>query len=111
MLGDLQYLVLTAISLIAFVGALYGLIDVARRPAGAFAPPVRGSKVLWIAILGAATVVTFLGLPPMSLGGVFSILGIASIAATIFYFVDVREKLGPHRRGGSSRGGSSRGGW
>ncbi|WP_062383229.1 DUF2516 family protein [Demequina iriomotensis] len=111
MFGGLQELVLLVISIAAFAGAVYGLIDAAHYPDTQFVAAGKRSKTLWLVILGLAAVFTI----PAPLGGVIglaSIFGLASIVAVIIYFVDVRPALGP-RRPGSSRGssGGARGGW
>ncbi|WP_062462565.1 DUF2516 family protein [Demequina soli] len=112
--GWLQHAVIVVISVAALAGAIWGLIDAARRPEGAFTAAGKWSKTIWLVILGVATVVAFLSLPyPFGGGsGIGGLLGIAAIVAVIVYFVDVRPKLGSGGFGsGGGRRGKSSGGW
>lgn len=113
MFGTLQNLIVFALSLAAFVGAIWGLIDAARHSESSFQAAGKQTKMIWLIILGAATIVAFLALPwPLGTGGgIGGILGIASIVAVMVYFVDVRPKIGQY--GGPSSGGRNRssGGW
>lgn len=123
MFGFLQSLVVFAISLVALVGAVWGLIDAAQRRAEAFTAAGKWSKTVWIVILVVATAIAFVSMPwPLGGGGgIFGLLGIAAVVAVVVYFVDVRPKLGgggfgrgfgSGRSGGSSgSSGPSRGGW
>ncbi|WP_062518983.1 DUF2516 family protein [Demequina silvatica] len=113
MFGFLQNTVVLLISLAAFAGAIWGLIDAARRPEGAFTAAGKWSKTIWLVILGVATIIAFISLPwPLGTGGgIGGILGIAAIVAVIVYLVDVRPKLGGgYGPSGGSRGRST-GGW
>ncbi|WP_296665232.1 DUF2516 family protein [Demequina sp.] len=118
MFGFLQSMVVFAISAVALIGAIWGLIDAARRSPSAFTAAGKWSKTIWMVILGVATLIAFVSLPwPLGGGGgIAGILGIASVVAVIVYFVDVRPKLGGFGGGsgggfgGGSRGGST-GGW
>ncbi|WP_061961184.1 DUF2516 family protein [Demequina flava] len=113
MFGTLQNLIVFALSTAAFIGAIWGLIDASRRADSAFQAAGKQSKMIWLIILGAATIVSFLALPwPLGTGGgIGGILGIAAVVAVMVYFVDVRPKVsqfgGPPSRGRNQ----SSGGW
>lgn len=114
MFGLLQNGLILIISIAALVGAVWGLIDAAQRPAPSFTAAGKWSKNVWLIILGVATVIAFLSMPrPIGTGGgIAGILGIAAVVAVVVYFVDVRPKLGQRGSGGggATRGGSP-GGW
>jgi len=111
--GFLQNTVVLLISLAAFVGAVWAIVDAARRPEGAFTAAGKWSKTIWLVILGVAGIIAFVSLPwPLGTGGgIGGILGIAAVIAVIVYFVDVRPKLGSGGFGSSGGSSSSRGGW
>ncbi|WP_062077092.1 DUF2516 family protein [Demequina globuliformis] len=113
MFGTLQQLIVFALSTAAFVGAIWGLIDAARRPNSAFQAAGKQSKTLWVVILAAATVVAFLALPwPLGTGGgIGGILGIAAVVAVIVYFVDVRPKVSQYGGPPQGRNRMNQGGW
>ncbi|MDN4475233.1 DUF2516 family protein [Demequina sp. SYSU T00192] len=111
--GWLQNALVLLISVAAFAGAIWGLVDAFRRPETAFTAAGKWSKTIWLVILGVATIIAFISLPwPLGTGGgIGGILGIAAIVAVIIYFVDVRPKLGGgYGSSGGSQGRSS-GGW
>ncbi|WP_062381444.1 DUF2516 family protein [Demequina pelophila] len=111
MFGSLQAMVVLVISAAALAGAVWGVIDAARRPDTAFRNAGKLTKTIWLAILGVATLIAFISLPwPLGTGGgIGGILGIVSVVAVIVYFVDVRPKIGGPTLGGNSN--RSSGGW
>lgn len=111
MFNTLQGGLILALSLAAFVGALWALIDALRHPAGAYVAAGKQTKTLWGVILGVATLIAFVSLPwPLGGGGgILGLLGIAVIIAVVLYFVDVRPKLLSAGGGGGS--GRGTGGW
>jgi hypothetical protein len=112
MFAFLQFLVVTVISYAAFGGAVWALIDAARRRPAAFTNAGKQSKNVWLLILGIATALLFISLPyPFGGGGgPFDLLGIASAVAVVIYFVGVKPALGPHYRGPKG-GGRAPSGW
>lgn len=94
--------VMVGLDLIAFVAALFALVDAAIRPGAAFRYVERGTKGLWVGILVAAVLVSALGA-----GGLFNIIGLAALVASIVYLVDMRPKLRQLGGGRSGRGGRS----
>lgn len=112
MFGSLQHLIILVLSVVVFVAAAWGFIDAIRYPNSAYQSAGKSSKVLWLVILGAATLVGFVSLPwPLGQGGgVVGLLGIAAIVATVYYFVDVRPKVSGMSPG-SHGPGRSTGGW
>lgn len=86
------------------------LVDVVRRPAAAFPRAGKRTKTFWLAIVGAATAVAFVAIPPPIGIGALSSLAILSAVAAIVYLVDVKPALGPMSGGrGGRRPGT--GGW
>ncbi len=90
-----------------FVATAAALIDLLRRPPEAFTRAGKRTKGFWGAILGVATAVSFVAIPPPIGAGYLSFLAIVAVVAAIIYFVDVKPALGPVRR---NRPPSS-GGW
>ncbi|MFV0286314.1 MAG: DUF2516 family protein [Demequina sp.] len=89
MLDNLQYLILVTLSFLLFVAAVWGLVDALRYPDDSYRAAGKQSRMLWAALLGAATLVSFLLLG----GGIMSLFGIASVVVVLLYFVDVKPKL------------------
>lgn len=112
MFANLQYFIVFAISLVVLVAAVWGLIDSLRYSGPTYAATGK-NKALWVAILAAATLISFISLPPPlgRGGGVIGLLGIAAIGVVVFYFVDVRKKLQSHQPPKPGPGGTRRGGW
>ena len=112
MFGSLQNLIVLLLSVAVLVAAVWALIDASRYANSAYQNAGKQSKILWLVILGAAAVVGFISLPPPlgAGGGVIGLLGIASVIAVVYYFVDVRPKVAGMNPG--SRGPRrSSGGW
>ncbi|HVA60569.1 MAG TPA: DUF2516 family protein [Mycobacteriales bacterium] len=76
------------VDLAIFVGALVAFVDSGIRAPAAYVVVGRGTKGLWMGILGAAALLAAIGW-----AGVLSIFGIASMVAILVYFVDQRPKL------------------
>lgn len=95
MLHSLQGLIILLISTAALIAAVWGLIDATKYPDQAYKSAGKNSKTLWLIILGAAALISFISLPPPlgRGGGILGLLGIASVVAVILYFVDVRPKV------------------
>lgn len=110
MFGALQWLVVLILSLAAFFGAVWGLIDATRYSASAYEYAGKLTKQAWIAILAVCALVAFISLPaPVGRGsGILGFLGIAVVAAVAVYFTGVRPKLRGLPGGGERR---SSGGW
>jgi hypothetical protein len=116
-IAALQSFVYLALFLVVFVLSAWSLVDAASRPATAFVSAGKRTKTFWLALTGAATAISFIALPPLSVGG-FSLLVIGSAIAAGVYLADVRPAVKPYsggRGGGRGRGGRgtppSRGGW
>ncbi len=67
------------------------LVDAARRRPDAYPAAGKQTKPIWLGLLGGGLVAQVV-FPALS-GGIFSILGMAGIVASIVYLVDVRKKL------------------
>lgn len=113
MFGTLQNSLIFLISLAALVAAIWALIEALRYPNQAYVAAGKRSKALWGAIIALAALIAFVSLPPPlgRGGGPLGLLGIASIAAVLYFFVDVKPKLREHHNPGAPRGRSNRGGW
>ncbi len=85
-LGYAQSLVLLLLTVVAGIAAAVSLVHAALQRADAFPAVDRQSKVIWVAILAAATLFIWLF-------GAIGILGIVGVVATIVYIVDVRPRV------------------
>ncbi|MFT4127372.1 MAG: DUF2516 family protein [Gordonia sp. (in: high G+C Gram-positive bacteria)] len=73
-----------------FAAVLALLHAVVQRP-DAFTAVDRQSKLIWVSILGAATIVmTFFGVLS---AGITGILALAGLVAVLVYLVDVRKRV------------------
>lgn len=99
--AGLQALIILAISVVALVAAIVAVIHAARTPDGAFKAAGKQSKALWLVVMLAAALIAFVSLPwPLgSGGGTLGILGLVSLAAVIYYLVEVRPKVSAHSGG------------
>ncbi|WP_265522912.1 DUF2516 family protein [Oerskovia flava] len=103
--GAAQNFVLLVLTIVVFVTQLVALIDAARRPAGAFTAEGKLSKPIWLAILGVAAAIGFIGI-----GGGIGFFSIIAVVPAMIYLVDVRPRLTPYSRGqGNGPAGGS--GW
>jgi len=111
--GSIQNGVVLAISIGAFAFEAWALIDAIRYPTGAYVAAGKQTKGLWGVVLGAASVIGFLGLPyPLGLApaSALGFLGLAAIAAAAVYTVGVRPALRTIGRTPRQRR-DQRGGW
>ncbi len=112
MFDSLQALIILVLSVAALVAGIWAFVDAVRYPDSAYVNAGKKSKALWLVILGVAALIAFISLPwPLGAGGgIVGFLGIASILAIVYYFVDVRPKVAGTNPG---RGGPGRstGGW
>jgi len=113
MFGPLQLTIIAIIAIATFVAAVWALIEALRYPPQAYVAAGKRTKAFWGAIVGVATLVAFLTLPPpIGFGrGIFSFFTIFALAAILIFFVDVRPRLKENHRPGPSRPRDSRGGW
>jgi hypothetical protein len=111
--GTIQQGVVFVISVGAFVFEAWALIDALRYSNSAYEAAGKQTRTLWGALLGAATVIGFLGLPyPLGvpLASALGFLGIAAIVAAAVYAFGVRPALhSTGRRPPQTR--NKRGGW
>lgn len=109
-IATVQGLVFDLIFVAVFVLCLVALIDLLRRPARAFVNGGKRTKGFWGAIVGAATAVSFVAIPPLNARITFLVV-LAAVGATV-YLVDVRPAVAPYSgRGGRSGRGGPAGGW
>jgi hypothetical protein len=97
-IGNLQLYVLIALAVVVFVVQVYALVDALRRPARGFTSEGKLTKPIWLLILGVATAIGFLGLPPLMVTS-RSFLNLIACVAAIVYLVDVRPRLQPYGTG------------
>lgn len=90
-LGSLQTVVVLIITITAFVFEIAALIDSFLYRADAYKAAGKLTKPAWNAILGAAVLIQFLALPPLSISPIF--LTILGFVATCVYFLDVRKAV------------------
>ncbi|WP_062200259.1 DUF2516 family protein [Demequina salsinemoris] len=103
MFAFLQNLVIIVLSVAAFVGSVWALIDAAKYSNEAYVAAGKQTKPIWLGILGIAALIAFISVPaPIGIGsGIIGFFGLLSIVAVLVYFVEVRVKVAPHHRPGS----------
>lgn len=112
MIRTLQVLVYFALYAAVFVITVYALVDALRRPARAFASGGKRTKQFWATLLGVATAVAFVAIPPPVGFGFLGFLALGSAVAAGVYLADVRPAIKPYSGGsGPGRSGGPRGGW
>ncbi|WP_258725793.1 DUF2516 family protein [Cellulomonas sp. NS3] len=114
MIGAVQTLVYVAFYVVIFLLAVWALIDLLRRPAGAFVSAGKRTKKFWGILLGAATLLAFVALPYPIGYGYLSFLALGSAVAAVVYLVDVKPAITPYSGGRGPRGrgpSGPRGGW
>jgi len=111
--ATLQYFIIIVLSVAAFLGAAWALIQGLRFPDSAYVAAGKLNKLKWGLILGVALLIAFLALPwPIGIGsGIMSIGVVIAVAAVVIFFVDVLPKLRENYRPGAKRPRDSRGGW
>jgi protein-S-isoprenylcysteine O-methyltransferase Ste14 len=96
-------LIFWLISIGAFVMSVWALVHAARTPTPAFPAAGKQTKVLWLVILGFATLFTFAA--AVNYGGMGtslpSIFTIAAIIAAGIYLADVKPAVNENRGGGT----------
>ncbi|MBD1319762.1 DUF2516 family protein [Gordonia hankookensis] len=81
-----QNLILLALTVIAGVASAVALVHAALQRSDAFPAVDRQSKVIWVAILAAATLFIWLF-------GAVNFLGLIGVVAMLVYLVDVRPRI------------------
>lgn len=81
-----QNLILLALTVIAGVASAVALLHAAIQRPDAFPAVDRQSKVIWVAILAAATLFIWVF-------GAINFLGLIGVVAMLVYLVDVRPKV------------------
>jgi len=111
--GNLQYLIVAGLSLLAFALEIFALVDAVRTRSDAFVAAGKQTKNLWLIILSVAAALGFIALPLFG-GGQISPLGmlpiVAAVAAAV-YLTDVRPAVRQIRGGGSGRNAGPYGPW
>lgn len=85
MLGNLQNLIMLAITLGFLVVKVWAIADCATRPSDAFPAAGKRTRPFWLALTGAAAV-TVLFAP-------IGIFGLAGLVVALVYLLDVRPKV------------------
>jgi hypothetical protein len=105
LLNTLQNGVLLVLGIAAFALEVWALVDVLRRPAGAFLAAGKRTKTFWTVIVAVAAAIGFISLPFANLG----FLGILAVVGAAVYLADVRPAVrqygGRGPRGGRGNGG------
>jgi EamA domain-containing membrane protein RarD len=101
----LQGFVLLALQVLVLALCVVGLVDAARRPAAAFVSAGKRTKNFWLAVLGVATAIAFVGIG----GARFLIFIVLAAVASIVYLVDVKPAVTPYSGGRGGSTGPSRG--
>jgi hypothetical protein len=99
LVGSVQSFVLLILGIGSFILTGYALIDVLRRKGTLFPHAGRLSKGVWLAILGAAFLISI-----VSFFGPLGILNVAGVIAAGVYLADLRPKL---QQLGGGRGSSN----
>jgi len=86
MFGEFQSFITTALFIAFLIVKVWALADCATRPKDAFPAAGRRTKVLWLALTGAAAVTGLLGSP-------LGIFGLAGLVAALVYLLDVRPRV------------------
>ena len=115
-IGSAQVLFFLVLSLAVFAVQVWAVVDAAMRPAAAFPRAGKRTKAFWLALTVGAAALGFIAIPqPIGVGisGLFELVGVAAVIATIVYLVDVRPAVRPYsaRRGPRGRSTGDRGGW
>lgn len=91
MIGSVQFGIFTLLSIAAFVFELCAFVDSLRYSNEVYNAAGKQTRIFWVAILGVATLLSFIALPPMFIRVPFvTLLGV--VAAGV-YFADVRKAL------------------
>ncbi|WP_129338877.1 DUF2516 family protein [Cellulomonas endophytica] len=109
MVATIQYYIFLLLGLVVLGMAVWGLVDLLRRPAAAFVSAGKLTKTKWGLILGAATLLSF---ATLGAGGLPFLALLSAVAAGV-YLADVKPAIEPYsRRGGRGpSGGGPYGGW
>lgn len=110
MIFTLQIWIFFALYLLVFVMCVVALVDLLRRPAGAFVNAGKRTRGFWLAVIGVATAVAFVAIPPPFGIGQLGFLALGSAVAAIVYLVDVKPAVARYS-GGRGRGPRAGGGW
>ena len=111
MIRTLQVLIYFALYAAVFAITVYALIDALRRPARAFVSGGKRTKQFWTVLLGVATAVAFVAVPPPIGIGALSFLALGSAVVSGVYLADVRPAIRPYSGGGPGRPGGPSGSW
>ena len=111
MFGFMQGSVLFVLTTACFVVELCALIDLVRRPAGAFTSAGKRTKNFWLILIGVTVLIGFLGLRPPLGNGYLGISALFVAIPAFIYFADVRPAIKDHRGGPRGRNHNNRSGW
>jgi len=111
MFESLQRIVLFVIVIVIFAAAVWALVQALRYPPEAYVAAGKRTKTFWGSIVGAATVLAFLTLPPAFGFGLGFLFATAASVAVLLFSVDVLPRLREQHRPGPRRPTDNRGGW
>ncbi|ACQ81653.1 putative integral membrane protein [Beutenbergia cavernae DSM 12333] len=101
--GSIQVYLFLAIALVGLGLEVWALVDAARHKSGTYTAAGKLTKGKWVAILVAAVVIGFLGIPAPIGVGLPIILTLAAIVPAGVYLADVRPALRQYGGGGGRR--------
>lgn len=111
MFGLLQGTVLFVLTTACFIVEVAAVIDIVRRPAGAFAAAGKRTKNFWLVLVGVTTAIGFLGLHSPTGYGRLGLMALFVAIPSFIYFADVRPAIKDHRGGPRGRNRNNRSGW
>ncbi|WP_029069077.1 DUF2516 family protein [Jonesia quinghaiensis] len=104
MFAFIQHAIMFILTTACFAIEVWALVDASRRPARAFTAEGKRTKKFWLILLGASTLVGFLGLEPPLGAGYLGLMALFIAIPAFIYFADVRPALKPYGSGNSPRG-------
>ena len=107
----LQTVLFLIFYVVIFGLCVWAVIDLLRRPSSAFPAADKRTKQFWGIVLGVATAIAFMALPPPLGLNFLPFLALLSAVAAVVYLVDVRPALVPYTRRRGPRGPSSPDRW
>lgn len=102
MFAQLQYFVMLALTFALFAVEVWAFVDALRHRPEQYVAAGKRTKGFWLALTGAAAVVGFLTLPPLSGINALGLIGLAAVVVSAIYLTDVRPAV---RREAPRRGG------
>lgn len=107
MIGLIQMYLFLVLSLVGIALEIWALVHAARMPARSFEAADKRTKTFWVAVLAAATLVGFLGIPPpLGVSPLPVLFVLVAVVPAGIYLADVRPAV--ERYSGRGRRDDSR---